>query len=140
VEEHKSFLKASWRFEIDARKAVLWVDLIPIQCPECFEKGEWPAAFPKPKCARCLMYWDRTTVMHRVREPVPERPKRRSTSDELADLRTQVARLADALEGADGQKHGTVGQLPNGEVEAPEEQGREQDDVGGDPVAHARRR
>jgi hypothetical protein len=44
------------------------------------------------------MYWDRTTLIHRWREPVPPPPPKRTTRDESADLKAEIARLADALE------------------------------------------
>jgi hypothetical protein len=91
-------LKVAWRWEIAAKEAGLWVDLVPMKCPECSDGGEWPAAFGRPTCGRCYYYHGERVQMHRVREPAPPPPPKRTTRDEIADLKSEIARLADALE------------------------------------------
>jgi hypothetical protein len=76
-------LKNGWRFRLAAKEAGMWVDLIPVECPECHEKGEWPDVFAKPNCGRCYLYRGEEVQMRKFREPVPPPPPKRTTRDEL---------------------------------------------------------
>jgi hypothetical protein len=89
-------LKEAWRFEIKAKEAGLWVDLIPIECPSCRRKGEWPKRMPLPTCGDCMRYGSPAIRMRKRRPegPKPEpKPKPPSTRELLAEIVERLERL-----------------------------------------------
>jgi hypothetical protein len=95
--ERVEVIKRTWRAEIAAKQEDLWVNPVRLKCPVCGAGCEWPEDWKRPNCGSCYLYRGDEVQLQKVREPVPEQPKRRSTAEELADMRTEIARLADAL-------------------------------------------
>ena len=85
----------------------MWIDPLPIECPRCGAKGEWPERLDLPTCGDCLRYGSPAVRMLKVKPAGPESeppPKPPSTREILSGLAAQMAEIAERLERLEGNK------------------------------------
>lgn len=107
AESREGRLMWGWSFEIEAKKAGLWVDLIPIECPHCRRKAEWPKRLRLPNCGDCLWRGFGGVQMRKLKPEGPEpepKPKPPSTRQMLGELATQMAEIAERLRRLEGEE------------------------------------